>query len=197
MDLRDEDHRADAPTGGPMTAFGPALVVRVGGGDRAAFDELYASWTPRLVGWYRLRGLADDAAEELAQDVMVTVWNTAARYDPAIASPHAWLFTIARNRMIDRHRRDRRAEVDPGDPMFVADPAAAPDALAASRRTAEVVRGALDALPPEQREVLVAGQLSGRSLAEVAATSGLPLGTVKTRARLALDRLRRALVGEA
>jgi RNA polymerase sigma-70 factor (ECF subfamily) len=173
------------------------LLLRVGRGDRVAFDVVYRIWAPRLGGFFRVRGLAAHDADELAQDVLAVVWRQAHRFDPDVGSAPAWMFTIARNRWVDRHRHHRRIDPDPEDPMYVADDAASPESIVASRRAARAVTDAIDRLPTEQRAVLVDGQLAGRSLAEVASSSGLPLGTVKTRARLAIEHLRRALRGVA
>lgn len=169
------------------------VVTRVGQGDRHAYAALFAHWAPRLSGWYQQRSIPLEQAEELTHDVLARVWHAAPQFDPAAGSAPAWLFTIARNRMIDRHRRSGRFEVQSDDPQLVVDPALGADAWAERRSAWRAVAAVLARLPEEQRRVLELSHLSDRSLAEVAAAQQVPLGTVKTRARLALEHLRRAL----
>jgi len=138
-------------------------------------------------------GAAD--ADEIAQDVMVSVWRHAADFDPTRAAVSTWIFAIARNRRIDHHRRGARPAPDPEDPLF--QPDAEPDGLAAltaAEREAQL-RTALGALPEEQRRVLLASFWRGLSHGQIAAEEGLPLGTVKSRIRLAFRHLH-SLLGE-
>jgi RNA polymerase sigma-70 factor (ECF subfamily) len=165
------------------------LVVAVARRDRAAFEELFRRFAPRVKGLL-VRSLGPTRAEEVAQDVMLRVWHNAPRYDPSRASPATWIFTIARNARIDAIRRVARAAPDPEDPMWVPAGEEPPDAAAARRATAERVRSALDELPANQLEVLDRAYLQGQSLSEVAEALSVPLGTVKSRVRLAMERLR-------
>ena len=171
-----------------------ALVAAVAAQeDRTAFAELFAYFAPRVKS-FALRGGADPAtAEEIAQDTLAIVWRKAASYDPAKAAVSTWIFTIARNRRIDLIRREGRAELDPDDPGLAPAPAPTGDAVVAARQTTRLVRKAVDSLPDEQREVLELAFFGDRTHPEIAEALGLPLGTVKSRIRLALGKLETAL----
>jgi len=167
------------------------LIARVAvSRDVDAFRQLYEHFAPRVIAYLRKGGCAPEIAEELTQDVMTKVWDQAARYDATRAQVSTWIYCVARSRMLDRVRATRRPEPDPTDPVWSGAPPAAPDAILAQARDRDRLVRALAALPPEQAEVLRAAYLDGQSLADQAAATGVPLGTVKTRARLALQRLR-------
>lgn len=163
--------------------------------DRAAFNELFVYFGPRVKAYLMRLGTSAGEADELAQEVMITVWRRAETYDSAQSSASTWIFTIARNRRIDAIRR-RRPEIDPNDPMFVPDPEPAPDSALETAEREDRVRQALSLLPGEQRELLDRAFYGDQSHSEIASATGLPLGTVKSRLRLAFQRLRRALEGE-
>lgn len=169
------------------------LIARIGAGDRAAFAELFQGYAPRLLGFLRSRGVESEQAEEIVQEVLLSVWRNAASFDPTRASLSTWIFTIARNRMIDRARRAAHAVPDPHDPLFQADTTLAADDAAEAAQRAVRVREAVAALPEDQRRVIERGHLGGLTLAAIALEECVPLGTVKTRARLAVERLRRVL----
>jgi RNA polymerase sigma-70 factor, ECF subfamily len=164
--------------------------------DRAAFTALFAHFAPRVKG-YLLRLRADEAlAEELAQEVMVTVWRKAALFDRKQASVSTWIFRIARNRRIDAIRRARKPELDPNDPLLLPPPQeAADDRLQGADRELEV-RAALSILPDEQKSLLRQAFYDGLTQREIADQTGIPLGTVKSRMRLAFQKLRARLDGE-
>ncbi len=167
----------------------PNLLARVAEGDRAAFAELYQRYAGRICA-FLTPALGRTAAVETMQEVMLRVWRHARRYDPARAAASTWIYTIARNARTDRYRRLGRPEPDPDDPMWVPSASADPfDAAAASQRAATVHR-ALATLPKPQREVLERSYLQGQTMVEIAEALGVPLGTVKSRSRLALQRLR-------
>ena len=163
--------------------------------DRAAFTELFAFFAPRVKAYLMRLGAPPVEAEEIAQDVMVTVWRRAETFDAARASASTWIYTIARNRRIDMIRRKRRPELDPNDPMFVPEPEPAADAIIETAEREDRLREALKLLSPEQRALLQRAFFDGLSHSEIAASSGLPLGTVKSRLRLAFAHLRKALDG--
>jgi RNA polymerase sigma-70 factor, ECF subfamily len=173
------------------------LIRGAAGGDQHALAALYDA-TSRTVYGLLLRILSDaSAAEEVLVDVYEQVWRQAGLYSRERGSPLAWLTTIARSRAIDRLRRGRR-EQQQTEPLECAavsalsTSASAEDEVRAGEVRA-VVRAALDALAPEQREVIELAYYGGMSHSEIAAARGLPLGTVKTRTRLGLMRLRETL----
>lgn len=172
------------------------LVGKIAAGDQAAMAALYDS-TSRLVYGLVLRVLGDAAtAEEVALDVYTQVWRQAAAYDTGRGSPLAWLTTIARSRAIDRLRsgwqdQQRKQPLDAvGDAPAGA---AGPEEMTVAAERQRLVRRALAQLAPEQREVLELAYYSGLSHSEIAAKLNQPLGTVKTRTRLGMIRLREAL----
>lgn len=176
-----------------------ALITRIAAGDRDAFSRFYDLLAPTAFGLIR-RVLRDpEAAAEVLQEVFWQVWREAPRYDPERGSPEAWLVTRARTRAIDRlrsiRRRDRTfvAPVDDSVAQSGEGPAENP-AVAAEDRG--LVRTALAQLPEPQRRVIELAFFDGLTQSEIAARLGEPLGTVKTRARLGLERLRGALRGE-
>jgi RNA polymerase sigma factor (sigma-70 family) len=162
-------------------------------GDRAAFAALYEHFAPRLKAWLMRLGTPEDAAEELAQESLITAWRRAASFDPAQASVATWLFTIARNKRIDRLRRERRPEIDLSDPALVPDPEPSPDAVIDAAQAEAQLRAALQDLPEEQLHLLRLAFFSDLSHRDIAEREKLPLGTVKSRIRLALARLRQRM----
>lgn len=172
------------------------LIGAAAAGDQRALAELFDA-TGRAVYGLLLRILADaGAAEEVLLDVYAQAWRQAASYSAERGSPLAWLTTIARSRALDRLRRTRqeRGRSEPLDAVAEL-PAAGLNAeeTVAERERGALVRAALGALPAEQREVIELAYYRGLSHSEIAAARGLPLGTVKTRTRLGLARLREAL----
>lgn len=165
--------------------------------DQAAFTELFDHFAPRLKAYLRRMSLDDGQAEEVTQEVMMVLWHKAALFDPAKSSLATWLFRVARNRRIDLARRDKSGLLDPEDPILQPEePDRADDILDAEQRD-ERVRVALQDLPEEQLELVRKAFYLGLSHSEIAQESGLPLGTVKSRIRLAFARLRKTLDAEA
>jgi RNA polymerase sigma-70 factor (ECF subfamily) len=169
-----------------------AIALRA---DKAAFAQLFRIFAPKIKGYLVKLG-AGSQAEELAQEVMLTVWRKAATFDRNQASVSTWLFTIARNRRIDAIRKERRPELDPEDPMLVPDAPTAPDEHLLARDREARVAEAIKTLPPEQSELLRQAFFLAKSHSEIAAEMKLPLGTVKSRLRLAFGRMRKVLEGE-
>jgi RNA polymerase sigma-70 factor (ECF subfamily) len=162
------------------------------GADRAAFARLFRLYGPKVKGQLLARGTTAGVADELTQDVMLTVWRKAAQFDPDKGTVSAWLYTITRNRLFNHLRDARYPQPEPEDP---ADGAAPPDEQLASAEQRTRLARALDALPPEQHAVLRDAYWRGQTLQEHANEQRLPLGTVKTRVRLALGHLRAILTG--
>lgn len=165
-------------------------------GDRAAFRALFEHFAPRLKGYLVRLGLESGRAEELAQEVMVTVWRKAASFDRAQGSVATWIFRIARNRRIDVFRREKAAQLDESDPGLQPAPEAAPDAALDADQRQIAVAAALAELPEEQRALVRAHFYEDLSHSEIAERTGLALGTVKSRLRLAFGKLRAQLGGE-
>ncbi|MFQ1700338.1 sigma-70 family RNA polymerase sigma factor [Loktanella agnita] len=160
-------------------------------GDKAAFAELFAHFAPRVKSFLMKSGASPDLAEECTQEVMATLWRKAHMFDPRKASVSTWIFTIARNRKIDLLRKQRRPEPEdlPWGPESEPDQA---DALGLQQETQQL-GAAIAALPPEQRKLIEKAYFGELTQSEIAAETGLPLGTIKSRIRLALDRLRHAM----
>jgi RNA polymerase sigma-70 factor (ECF subfamily) len=158
--------------------------------DKAAFAVLFDHFAPRLKTYVIRLGASPAIAEELVQDTMLTLWRRADSFDPAQASVSTWIFTIARNKRIDHLRRESRPEFDPEDPCFVGAPEPPADDTVAVSESAELLRAAIAELPAEQAELLQVCYFGDKSHREIAREMNLPLGTVKSRLRLALARLR-------
>jgi RNA polymerase sigma-70 factor (ECF subfamily) len=161
--------------------------------DRQAFEELFDFFAPRINAYLRRLGLDPAGAEEICQDVMVTLWHKAALFDPAKSSLSTWLFRIARNRRIDLARRDKGDSLDQDDPMLQPEPEPLPDAGLDSVVREDKVRAAMSQLPPEQYEVIRFAFFLGYPHSRIAEETGLPMGTVKSRIRLAFARLKTIL----
>ncbi len=162
---------------------------------RSAFAELFDFYAPRIKSYMLRLGASDGEAEELAQDVMITVWQKAGMYDRKQASVSTWMFRIARNRRIDLQRRQRRPELTADDPMLRPPEIEQPDSMMARDQLEGIVRSQLAKLPADQLLLLQAAFYDGLSHSEIARAFNLPLGTVKSRIRLAFLRLRGELEG--
>lgn len=164
--------------------------------DKDAFQDLFLHFAPRVKAFTLRQGADAQMAEEIVQETMVKVWRKAGQFDPAKASASTWIFTIARNLRIDMLRRAARPEPDADDPFFVPDPA--PPAHETLSRDQEAARlhDALSGLPPEQQEVLRLAFFEDKPHTQVAEELGIPLGTVKSRIRLAFRRMRAELGDE-
>jgi len=186
---------AGSPAIGPLD--GPAmveLIARVATArDREAFGHLFDHFMPRLAAYVGRLGADGATAEEVAQEVMLLVWRRAETFDPRQASVATWVYTIARNKRIDVLRRENRPALDPDDPALVPDPPRPADDTVDQGRLETRLRAAIGSLPPEQAELVRLAFFDDRSHSAIAADRGLPLGTVKSRIRLALDRLRKSM----
>jgi len=162
--------------------------------DRAAFAELFAYFAPRLKAFMMKGGADGDTAEELAQEAMIQVWRRAESFDPARAAVSTWIYTIARNKRIDRLRRERRPPMSEEEYVAALGAAAGGSERgdqAAERSQAEIrLARSLETLPEDQATVVKMAFYEDKSHSVIAAELSLPLGTVKSRIRLALTRLR-------
>lgn len=161
--------------------------------DRQAFGELFDYFAPRINGYLMRLGMDRGQSEELCQEVMIALWQKAHLFDPGKSSLSTWLFRVARNRRIDARRRDRSALLDPEDPMFQPEATEPADQTVDINRRDARIRAAMAELPEDQRELVRYAFFNGLSHSEIAAETGLPLGTVKSRIRLAFARLRKAI----
>jgi RNA polymerase sigma-70 factor (ECF subfamily) len=164
--------------------------------DRAAFSGLFAHFAPRVKAYLIRHGATNETAEELAQETLLRVWRKAHLFDPAVAAPSTWIFRIARNLRIDRIRRERRPEFDPEDPVLVRDADPAADQQIETNQEGARIRAAIDLLPPDQKQAIMLSFFEDKPHSEIADELGLPLGTVKSRIRLAFARVRQTLGDE-
>lgn len=166
--------------------------------DRIAFSELFEYFAPRIKAFMLRSGASEANAEELAQETMLMVWRKASLFDPSSSGAAAWIFTIARNLRIDAHRRDQRGGIREGDRgdvdiEFEVDDSPLPDSKLETVQIEERVRAALSQLPDDQMRVVELSFFEEKAHAEIAQALNIPLGTVKSRLRLAMGRLRNLL----
>ncbi len=172
------------------TWVGHVLRIREAG-DAQAFSELFEHFAPRVKAFLMRSGATEAVAEDCAQDVMATLWRKSHLFDPSRASVATWVFTIARNRRIDVIRRERRPE--PEDLPWGPEHEPAQADVVVMQQESERLGQAIAALPESQRDLIRRAYFGDLSHSEIAAETGLPLGTIKSRIRLALERLRRAM----
>jgi RNA polymerase sigma-70 factor (ECF subfamily) len=161
--------------------------------DRAAFADLFAYFGPRVKAWMIRAGSHPTAAEELAQETMLAVWQKARLFDPARAGASTWIFTIARNLRIDMLRRERHPSELMQDPAEEPEAPIQADHIISIAQQEVRIRAALAMLPPEQADVIRRAFFEDKAHAEIEKELGIPLGTVKSRLRLAMNRLRAVL----
>lgn len=171
-------------------AFMEAVAERA---DRDAFAQLFNYYAPRIKSFIRRQGASDTASEEVAQEVLLTVWRRAGAYDRSKAGVSTWIYTLARNKSIDLFRRENRPDLDPDDPSLAPTPEAPPGEHLDAAREALRVRDALKTLPEEQAVLLRMSFYEEKSHGVIAEETGIPLGTVKSRLRLAMAKLARTL----
>jgi RNA polymerase sigma factor (sigma-70 family) len=181
------------PSSEELTELAEAVASR---GDRQAFAVLFKYFAPRLKAFLMRAGSSADVAEELAQETMVCVWRKASTFDPGRARLSTWVFTIARNLRIDHHRRQRHAVADGGadlaggEPEQLVDTAAPLDEQLGAARRERRVRHALAQLSEEQALIVRLSFFEEQPHSRIARELGIPLGTVKSRVRLAVQHLR-------
>jgi RNA polymerase sigma-70 factor (ECF subfamily) len=170
------------------------LIIAVGRTqDRAAFKILFQHFAPRLKAFVMRQGTDAGLAEEVVQETFVNVWRRAAQFQPEKASASTWIFTVARNMRIDMLRKARRPEPDVNDLAFLVEPPLRADETHDRAKDAEKLRMILTSLPAEQQTVLQMVFFEDKPHSEVAEELGIPLGTVKSRIRLAVRRVRSEL----
>lgn len=183
--------RQASVSGGTETDWAGLMLSVRDRQDRAAFALIFRHFAPRVKAFLMKAGSDAATAEECAQDVMATLWQKAHLYDPSRASLATWVFTVARNRRIDMARRARRPEPE----AVIWGPDEEPDQADVYEAGQETKRlsDALADLPEKQRALIQRAFYGDLSHSEIAAETGLPLGTIKSRIRLALDRLRQKM----
>ena len=186
---------APRETGSGLDQQDVAVVQRMAAGDEQALGALYDRWYPLVHGVVSRLVRQPDDAEDVVEETFWQAWRQASRFDPTRGAVQTWLLTIARSRALDRvrsmrRRREEPLESDEGGAVVqqVAEGGPELDAEASERR--RIVVTALNDLPAEQREALELGYFGGLSQSEIAERTGQPLGTVKTRMRLAMQKLR-------
>lgn len=168
--------------------------------DRVAFAEIFNHFAPRVKAYLRKAGASEAEAEEIAQEAMLSVWRKAALFNPMVSGVATWIFTIARNLRIDAIRRERRGgaiRVDEVEAEYEVDEAPLADVQIVAAQSEARVREALAALPRDQLTVIQMSFFEEQAQAEIARTLQIPLGTVKSRVRLAMKRLRGLLEAES
>ena len=177
----------------PDPGFAALILAVAEHADREAFSILFRHFAPRLKTMLMRGGASGQAAEELAQETMLLVWRKAGQFDPEKAGASTWIFTIARNLRIDAFRRERHPDTLLPDPSeALEEPVRADQVLATAERDVRV-RAAMETLSPEQADVVRAAYFLDQPHAEIEKQLGIPLGTVKSRLRLAMTKLRAAL----
>lgn len=167
------------------------LLQRVGDAqDRQAFEKLFNYYAPRVKSFMLKNGMAEAAAEEVVQNTFVTVWEKAASYNPQKAAASTWIFTVARNKRIDALRRDKHVEANSDSPALELAAYEPAEEAYAEAEDVEKLNAALESLPPEQAELVRMSFYDEKSHSEIAKETRIPLGTVKSRLRLAMEKLR-------
>jgi RNA polymerase sigma-70 factor (ECF subfamily) len=174
-------------------AFAECIFEVANNRSETAFEVLFRYFAPRIKSYCLRLGADASGAEEITQEAMVSIWRNAGQFDPAKASPSTWIFTIARNLSIDRFRRGRRPEFDPSDPALVPEDQPAPDRLVELTEMQENVRNVMDSLSLNERNVLMLSFYENLSHGEISRQLGIPVGTVKSRIRLAFAKIRSTL----
>ncbi len=164
--------------------------------DKQAFSEFFSLVAPRVKGYLMKLGSSDIIAEDLLQEVMLTVWKRAETFDRSKAAVSTWLFTIARNKRIDLLRKEIRPELDPDDPMLSREDEKLADTAYEEKQDSKKILEAINTLPKEQSRLINMTFYEDKSHSIIAQELGIPLGTVKSRIRLASSRLKKISAGE-
>lgn len=163
--------------------------------DKQAFESLYSVYAPKVKTYMRRQGADEASADDLAQETMVQVWRKAHQFDPRRAAPSTWIFRIARNLQIDKLRRQKFHEVELTTEAERVDETAAGHERATESPDADRLGRLVNSLPAEQMNVVRLAFFEGLSHAEIGNRLSIPLGTVKSRLRLAFAKLRTVMEG--
>jgi RNA polymerase sigma-70 factor, ECF subfamily len=189
-DLDDAAPAARPQAGGEPVQWIAAIAAR---SDRAAFAALFGFYAPRIKSMLLRAGATAELAEDIAQETLLIVWRKAAQFDPVRANASAWIYAIARNLRVDRLRVDRRAKAFALSEAVESSDVVGPDDSFDVAECEQRVRLAMRELPLEQAQVVKLSFFDGKAHGEIAKVLELPLGTVKSRLRLAMGRLRHLL----
>jgi len=159
--------------------------------DKESFVVLFNYFAPRIKSFLMKSNMSPELADELAQETMLAVWHKAESYNAAASAPSTWIFTIARNKRIDHLRKHARYQTEELQDYTAEDESAGPSEIMSQAQEQEKIANALKALPEEQLTLIKKSFFEDKSHAIIADETGVPLGTVKSRIRLALERLRR------
>ncbi|NGP17062.1 sigma-70 family RNA polymerase sigma factor [Devosia chinhatensis] len=173
--------------------MGARIVAIAASADMDAYEALFRDFGPRIRAYLIKMTRDAQVSEDLMQETMLAIWRKAGQYDPARGPASAWIYTIARNIWIDAWRRQRRPAIDPDDPALSIEPEPDAPKQIEARQSQEAVRRAMERLPAEQIDIIRLSFFEEASHSMIAAKLGLPIGTVKSRLRLAFGRLRAAL----
>jgi RNA polymerase sigma-70 factor (ECF subfamily) len=176
----------------PATNYSDCIIAIAKDQDKAAFKSLFDYYAGRLKSFYLQQGLNAETAEELVQEVFVMIWRKAEQFDPAKANASTWIYTIARNKRIDYLRKDIRRAEDPMEflPDIEDDPQNSPEEKVIQSNLSDRIQDILKHLPEEQAKIIRQSYFQGLTHQEIAAKNKIPLGTVKSRMRLAIERLK-------
>ena len=161
--------------------------------DTVSFSQLFDYFAPRVKAYVMKLGASSSVAEDLTQEVFVNVWRKASQFDSTKANASTWIYTIARNLRIDAFRKEKRPMPDPNDPAMVPDPIKTSEDIVFSNERADIIKSVLDELPDDQRKVIQLSFFEDMTHSEIANRLNLPLGTVKSRIRLAFQRIKNSL----
>lgn len=184
-----------ATNGASEEDFGGLIETIASARDIDAFNRLFQFFAPKLKAYGVRSGVSPDRAEELVQETMIAVWRKAHTFDRSKAAASTWIFTVARNKRIDMFRRENRPEVDVNDPWFATQTSGEAERTVEQKQLKKMIDGSVKTLPAAQAEILHKAFYEDMSHSAIADELGLPLGTVKSRIRLALERLRISFSG--
>lgn len=191
-----ENHRSRTEKKGVFISTNPTVSLEglaqkvAQNRDKEAFRKLFAHFAPRVKSFLLKQKVTDSVADDLTQEVMVTVWEKAKLFDPAKARLSTWVFRIARNKFIDKIRRQKFIEVDADDHVHTMTAPEKTDEPVIHGQDQTRIMAALTTLKPELRAVIELSFYQELSHSEIAEALSLPLGTVKSRIRIAFQRLR-------
>ncbi len=174
-----------------LDSWSECLLAVKNDGDAASFARLFKHFGPRIKSFLMSKGASDSMADEAMQEAMAVVWFKVRLFDPERASASTWIFTIARNKYLDAIRKTNRPE--PEEIEWEGEAPPEPAQVLAAAEEADLVKAAINRLPEAQRMIVEKAFFGDLSHSEIAQVTGLPLGTIKSRIRLGLERMKKDL----